>query len=59
MLNFFTHRIGIILKVFVLLLAIIAGVAYCVGYIYTVFNTTMLNTYGIVVDFDLYSCKCR
>ena len=53
MLNFFTHRIGIILKVFVLLLAIIAGVAYCVGYIYTVFNTTMLNTYGIVVDFDL------
>ncbi len=52
MLNFFTHRIGIIFKATIFLITVILSIGYALTYLFTAYNDAMLNTYGISVDIE-------
>jgi len=51
-LNFFTHRIGIILKLVLFISTILLAVAYSVSYLYASYNQAMQETYGITIDLE-------
>ena len=52
MLNFFTHRIGIIFKIVIFLSSILLSIGYSVSYLFSSYNQAMLNTYGITIELD-------
>ncbi len=52
MLNFFTHRIGIILKLVIFISTILLAIGYSVSYLYSSYNEAMQSTYGITIDFE-------
>ena len=52
MLNFFTHRIGIIFKLLIFIGTILLALGYSISYLLSAYNQVMLNTYGISLDID-------
>ena len=52
MLNFFTHRIGIVFKLLIFLGTILLSLGYSISYLLSACNQVMLNTYGISLDID-------